>query len=145
IVAATISALIVIVFLVSWLMSRPSSSPGLPELKQRQLTANSSENAVVSGAISPDGKYLAYADMRGIHIKQIETGETRSVPQPQELKGLHVNWGIVPTWVRDGSRFIANANISGQNLSVWVIPSWGGSPRKLRDDANAASVSRDGA
>jgi serine/threonine protein kinase len=143
--AVSLCTLIVIVFLASWLTRRPSSAAGLPELKQRQLTANSSENAVVSGAISPDGKYLAYADMWGIHIKQVETGETRSVPQPQELKALQVNWGIIPTWVRDGSQFIANANIPGQNLSVWAVPSRGGPPHKLRDDANAASVSRDGA
>ena len=99
---------------------------------------------MLSGAISPDGKYLAYADMQGIHIKQIETGETRTVPQPEELKGLQVNWGIVQPWVRDGSRFIANANIPGQKISVWMVPVMGGPPRKLRDDANAASVSRDG-
>jgi hypothetical protein len=55
------------------------------EVKQRQLTANSSENAVAGGSISPDGKYLAYADLRGIHIKLIETGETRTVPQPSDL------------------------------------------------------------
>ena len=62
--------------------------------------------------------------------------------------GVQVNWGIVPTWVRDGSRFIANASMPGQdeqNMSVWVVPATGGPPRKLRDDANAASVSRDGA
>ena len=99
---------------------------------------------MLSGAMSPDGEYLAYADLQGIHIKQIETGETRTVPPAEELKGLQVNWGIVPTWVRDGSRFIANANIPGQRMSVWVVPVTGGPPRKLRDDANAASVSRDG-
>jgi serine/threonine protein kinase/Tol biopolymer transport system component len=138
-------ALLVIAGAIFWFTNRQASAPsGLPELMQRQLTANSSENAVLSGAISPDGKYLAYADMQGIHIKQIETGETRTVPQPEELAGLHVNWGIVPTWVRDGSRFIANANIPGQKNSVWVVPVTGGVPRKLRDDAYSASVSRDG-
>jgi eukaryotic-like serine/threonine-protein kinase len=142
---AALFALLVMSVGIFWFMKRQTSSrPGLPELKQRQLTANSSENAVLSGAISPDGKYLAYADMQGIHIKEIETGETRNVPQAEELKGLQVNWGIVPTWVRDGSRFIANANIPGQKISVWMVPVTGGPPRKLRDDANAASVSRDG-
>jgi len=131
-----------------WFTNRQPSTlagrAGLPELKQRQLTANSSENAVLSGAISPDGRYLAYADMQGIHIKQIETGATRNVPQAEELTGLQVNWGIVQPWVRDGSRFIANANIPGQKISVWMVPVTSGPPRKLRDDANAASVSRDG-
>ena len=47
--------------------------------------------------------YLAYADLSGIHIKLIETGETRTVPQPETLKGAQVNWGIATNWVRDGS------------------------------------------
>ena len=113
-------------------------------MKQRQLTTNSSENAVTGGAISPDGRYLAYADLDGIHVKLIETGETRNVPQPEEFRGVQVNWGIISTWV-DGGRFIANAIVAGHRYSVWVVPAMGGAPKKLRDDAFAGSVSRDGA
>ena len=115
------------------------------ELKQRQLTANSSENAVSGGSISPDGEYLAYADLQGIHIKQIETGESRTVPQPEEFKGQQVNWGIATNWVADGSRFVANANVPGKPSSIWVVPI-AGEPRKLRDDgAYAWAVSRQAA
>src|SRR5205085_2127827 len=39
------------------------------QLKQQQLTANSRENAVANGTISPDGKYLAYWDVKGIHLQ----------------------------------------------------------------------------
>src|SRR4029077_18876576 len=47
--------------LVLWFFTRqPQPSAVLPEIKLRQLTTNSSENAVISGAISPDGKYVAY-------------------------------------------------------------------------------------
>jgi eukaryotic-like serine/threonine-protein kinase len=122
---------------------QPSVQAELPELRQRQLTSNSSENAVASGAISPDGRYLAYADLNGIHIKLIETGETKNVPQPDDFKGLQVDWGIISTWV-DGGRFIANAIVPGHRSSVWLIPAMGGAPHKLRDDAFAGSVSRDG-
>jgi Tol biopolymer transport system component len=116
---------------------------GLPELRQRQLTTNSSENAVTSGAISPDGRYLAYADLDGIHSKLIETGETRNIPEPEEFRGVQVNWGIISTWV-DGGRFIADAIVPGHRYSVWVVSAMGGVPIKLRDDAFAGSVSRDG-
>src|SRR5262249_17878839 len=51
-----------------------------------QLTANTSEAAVRSGAISPDGKYLAYWDLQGIHLKLLSTGEMKTIPQPQQLK-----------------------------------------------------------
>jgi eukaryotic-like serine/threonine-protein kinase len=141
---AGLLALFLVVGTTLWFMNRqPSSQVGLPELRQRQLTTNSSENAVASGAISPDGKYLAYADLNGIHIKLIETGETHNVPQPEEFKGVQVNWGIISTWV-DGGRFIANGIVPGHRSSLWVVPGMGGVPRKLRDDAFAGSVSRDG-
>jgi serine/threonine protein kinase len=144
--ATTVLGLVVAVAAVAWLTRRQPSAPptGIPELKQRQLTANSSENAVSSGAISPDGKYLAYADLNGIHIKLIETSDTADVPQPDELKGEQVNWGIVPTWLPDGTRFIAVAEAQNRPRSAWAVPVLGGPPRKLRDDATAIAVSRDG-
>ena len=142
---AIILGLLVLAAAVLWRSRREPPSPaGVPELKQRQLTANSSENPVFSGAISADGKYLAYADRKGIHIKLIESGDTADAPHPEELTGVQVNWGIVPTWLRDGAGFIADADAPGRPRSVWSVPSIGGRPRKLRDDATAIAVSRDG-
>lgn len=139
---AVAGALILVVSAGIVLWSKFHSTPAPPELKQRQLTTNSSENAVSGGSISPDGEYLAYADLQGIHIKQIETGETRTVPQPEEFRGQQVNWGIATNWVADGSRFIANANVPGKLSSIWVVPI-AGEPRKLRSDgAYAWAVSR---
>ena len=54
-----------------------------PELTPRQVTGNPTEDPVVRAAISPDGKYLAYTDRAGIQVRQIDTGETRTIP-PQE-------------------------------------------------------------
>jgi Tol biopolymer transport system component len=128
-----------------WLAKREPSAPsGLPEVTQRQLTENSSENAVGSGAISPDGKYLAYSDAKGMHCKVIETGETRAIPQPPDFNGIQVNWGFAPVWADNGTSLIGNALISGQRPSIWTVPVMGGAPRKLRDNAFAYAVSRDG-
>jgi DNA-binding winged helix-turn-helix (wHTH) protein/Tol biopolymer transport system component len=143
VVAGTLAALVAVAVL-WWIQRHPPSMSGLPELKQRQLTANPTDNPVMSGAISPDGRYLAYADLKGIHIKLIETGETADVPQPEEVKGARVDWAIVPTWVHDGTRFIANANTAGRGTSIWIVSVVGGAPRKLRDNSEAESVSRDG-
>src|SRR5947209_19399257 len=66
-----------------WFANRhPPSSQAAPDLKLRQLTSNSTDNRVTSGKISPDGKYLAYTDMKGMYIKLIETREIRAVPKP---------------------------------------------------------------
>src|SRR5260370_22376873 len=71
-----------------WFARRqPSSPPAARELKWRQLTNNSIENRVTSGAISPDGKYLAYGDTKEMYIKVIETGVTRDIAKPVELEG----------------------------------------------------------
>jgi DNA-binding winged helix-turn-helix (wHTH) protein/Tol biopolymer transport system component len=139
VVLLTSSALL---WLTRW---QPFSSTTKPELKQARLTDNPSENPVASGAVSPDGRYLAYADQKGMHVKLIETGETADIRQPEELNKLQVSWSIVPTWVRDGTRFIANADLPGHHSSVWTVPVIGGVPQKIHDNGEAYSVSRDGA
>jgi len=138
-------ALLLIVGAAWWLIRRHAPTPlSLPDLKQLQLTANSSENAITGGAISPDGKYLAYADTTGIHIKLIKTGDTHDVPQPESLKGLQVSWSIAPNWALEGARIIATASVPGRAPSIWSVPVIGGAPRKIRDDATATGVTRDG-
>ena len=63
---------ILIVGAIFWFMGRRFWLPVTPsEARFQQLTINSSENPVTSGAISPDGKHLAYADLKGMHIKLI--------------------------------------------------------------------------
>jgi serine/threonine protein kinase len=146
-------ALLLIASTIFWFNQHKMLSPRAPlNLKLRQLTINSEENRVISGAISPDGKYLVYSDMKGIHIRVIETGETHAVPQPEGLKNINVRWEIVPKWFPDSTRFLANAHPPGQEASnwssagtsVWIFSRMGGSPSKLRDNAYAYSVSPDG-
>ena len=114
-----------------------------PDIKLRQLTSNSRENPVRSASISPDGKYLAFSDLKGIHIKLIETGQTQSVVQPPVNRGVTAEWDVV-RWFPDGTRFLANFDVSGQHISIWVVSLLGGVPRKLRDDAEASAISPDG-
>ena len=52
-------------------------------LVQRELTANPSENPVYAAAISPDGRYLAFADFTGVFLKTLENGETHSLKLPE--------------------------------------------------------------
>jgi serine/threonine protein kinase len=134
-----------------WSARHGQSSPALPDLKLRQLTINSSENPVTGGAISPDGKYLAYTDDRGMHIKQVGTDGAQSVPQPEGLKSGEVKWDT-PAWFPDGKHFFVNAHPasesqsawSSRTSSIWMFSVLGGTPRKLRDNALAWSVSPDG-
>ena len=113
-------------------------------IKQRQLTTNSRENPVSANAISPDGKFLAFADMKGLHIKLITTGEVRDVPNPAPYEHAYVNWGISQNWLPDGTGFIVNTNPPYQPSAIWVVSLLGGPPRKIRDDSTPWSVSNDG-
>ncbi|HEV2491022.1 MAG TPA: protein kinase [Candidatus Acidoferrales bacterium] len=138
--------------IVGYAFWRANRSPALPpEIKLRQLTFSSSENPIRLGAISPDGKYFAYSDLKGMHIRLIGTGETQDVPQPEGLNSGSVYWQVV-RWFPDGTRFLANARNPGmdssqwsaQGSSIWSVPVLGGAPRKIRDDAEAFSISPDG-
>jgi len=137
-VAALVGAVVIAAaILVYWLTPRTSAPP---ELKERRLTANPSENPVNQGAISPDGKYLAYSDQMGLHLKLIQTGEIINIPQPEGQPLEPNNWW--PNgWFPDSTKFIATG---GEPGSGWVISVMGGPPRKLRDDADVWSVSPDG-
>jgi serine/threonine protein kinase len=52
------------------------------QLKPQQLTAQSSEDPVMVTSVSPDGKYLLYADLEGLHLRVIASGETQLLPIP---------------------------------------------------------------
>ncbi len=145
---------VIALFLVAaafWYGRRPPTT--VPDLKLRQLTLNSAENAVTGGAISPNGKYLAYVDTKGMHVQQIDSGEVHAIPQPDVLKGAKVDWEIISeAWFPDSAGFLANAHPasegqgawSSQTSSIWLVPAQGGVPHKLRDNALAWSVSPDG-
>ncbi len=137
---ALASIVLVAAVLFGWLVARRKEP--LQETVQEQLTSNASETAVGSGTISPDGKYLSYWDVRGIHLKLISTGEMKTIPQPESLKNTVVNWSIGP-WSPDGTRFLANAHID-QRSSVWSISILNNAPRKIRDNAFAWSISPKG-
>jgi serine/threonine protein kinase len=70
--------------IVLWQFSLSKRS-GARVLMQRSITANPTENPVYAAAISPDGRYLAYADFTGVFVRLLETGETHSLPLPQSF------------------------------------------------------------
>ena len=123
----------------------------LPELKERQLTTNSSEAPVTAADVSPDGKYLAYADPTGVYLRLMDTGELHTLVAPKDVSLTRL------AWFSDGTKLLASAiagagssppaspaSPNGQVSSIWVISILGGTPLKLRDNAGDASVSPDG-
>ena len=94
------------------------------------MTHNPSENRLIYAAISPDGKYLAYTDTKGLHLSVIETGEVHDVPLPEDLR-THL-WDV--TWFPDGEKLLFTADSDAEGFMIWAISVLGGAPRKLRSD-----------
>src|SRR5206468_735915 len=112
--AISVICVIALAAMFTWIMR--SRNPIVPsELKQRQLTSNSVGNAVVSGAISPDGKYLAFVDQSGVHVQLIASGDTQTVSQPESLDA-NAAWSIA-SWLPDSTSFVANATVPGGSSS----------------------------
>jgi Tol biopolymer transport system component len=125
-----------------WFLRHRAPPPQPPaELIQKRLTFNSSENFVQSNAISPDGKYVAYSDPAGIHVKLLSTGEERLIPKPA---GVSANTGlVVASWFPHSTQLLVNTWQSGGNYSMWTVSMVGLSPREPREGAGAWAVSPD--
>ena len=139
--AAVVSGLVLGAFLIALAIGwkRLPSLASRSDLREVQLTTNSAEDPVSAAAISPDGKYIVYADRAGIHLRLIDSGETSTIQGP--------DFGSINSvaWFADGSKLVVSAAgpAAGATPGIWVVPLIGGASRKIREDGIEASVSRD--
>jgi Tol biopolymer transport system component/DNA-binding winged helix-turn-helix (wHTH) protein len=136
-----------------------------PPFSQKRLTAKPEEDPILSAVLSPDGKYLAFADRTGFYLQEVDTGETHAVPLPKvpaltnaawsplERHGLHRVGDVSPTslvpepqsWFPDSTHLVASWVTNPRRPpSLWEISVLGGEPRKLIDEGWRPSVSPDG-
>jgi serine/threonine protein kinase len=118
----------------------------LPQFNQRKLTANAQDSPVLNAAISPDGKYLGYADEQGIHLQLVATRAAQTVPLPRDFQPGTASWAF-GSWFPDSTRFIASVSVPGTPSTVWSIPIAGGKLRmvaQVEDMFGGGTVSPDG-
>ena len=148
---ATLSVLVLLtISLQYWRSARPESkSP--PELKSLKIVASPAENPVNYAAISPDGKSIAYTDASGIHVKVIETGETRTIAPPTDddsrpnASSAAVRFPV--SWYPDGNKLLVSTGTPRSTTSgpvIWAISLVTGNAQKLYEGAWASGVSPDG-
>jgi eukaryotic-like serine/threonine-protein kinase len=140
---AVSAAVLLLVGAYAWRRATHHAPINKPPLSMRELTANPVGHGVTRSAVSPDGKYLAYSDDVGLHIKLLETGETRTLPLPAEVASTHATW-LPAAWFPDGTRLLTNLEIAGKPPSIWILSLIGYTPHKFRDDSFAHSISPDG-
>jgi Tol biopolymer transport system component len=81
-------------------------------------------------------------DRQGLFLRSIDSGETRSVSVPAELKARV--WDI--RWLPEGGKLLATVTSAGVgNPSIWAITVLGeGAPRKLHEPGAFPAISPDG-
>jgi DNA-binding winged helix-turn-helix (wHTH) protein/Tol biopolymer transport system component len=125
----------------SWfLANRPVRAPS--ELIERRLTFNSSASEVASAVISPDGKYLAYSDPAGIHVRLLSTGEERLIAATSVASAGAFSW--IDSWFPSGTELLGHSREAGGHSRMWAVSIMGQSVRELRAEAWGWSVSPDG-
>ena len=106
---------------------------------EQRVTFNPPDAPIKSAVVSPDGKYVAYADPTGLYWRQISSGETRPWGVPKDFIA-HPN-----SWFPDSTHLLVT-RFEGASLipSLWKLSLLGGSPLQLMDNAAAGAVSPDG-
>jgi Tol biopolymer transport system component/DNA-binding winged helix-turn-helix (wHTH) protein len=109
------------------------------QISEQRLTANAQDDPVISAVISPDSKYLAFADRSGFFLRVVATSETHSMTLPEHSKMRPASW------FPDGNHVLAvNSSESEDRPSLWSISVLGGNARKLLENARNGSISPDG-
>ena len=91
------------------------------------------------GAISPDGKLLAYADSSGVLLRVVRGGGEQLLPSPPSFQVDRI------TWFADDLR-LAVSGFESTTLKpqIWLVSVTGKAPRILCDGAHNGTPSPDG-
>jgi serine/threonine protein kinase len=134
--------LLVLVGLVGWLAWRQGERARMSEAptSARCLSSNPTENPISAAAISPDGKYLAYADKTGAYLRLLPSGEVHTLlPKNDDVQFLSwypdstegqpareitvKNWNSFTSldWAADGKGFFVSSNPTGRVSTLLYV------------------------
>jgi Tol biopolymer transport system component/DNA-binding winged helix-turn-helix (wHTH) protein len=136
-IVSAVAVTLLIGVIAGWQAARHSATS--KSVQERRLTANPFDTPILSSALSPDGRYLAFADKTGFYLRQTDNGETHVLPLPK-------NFDAQPAaWFPDGTHLLATwASGPQEPPSLWEISVMGGTPRRLADSGHDPSISPDG-
>ena len=115
-----------------WWLGRRAAPRGLPYWTVRQLTSD--EGYTAGGALSPDGKLVAYtSDRAGSGILDLWIQQTAGGPAVRMTSGPFS--AFEPAFSPDGSKVVFVS--SEQPRGLYIIPALGGEQRRLADAPSA--------
>ena len=118
----TVLALCLITAIVGYRWYKDRAPVARGPIKRRQLTYNPPENRILGGAISPDGKHLAFTDTKGLHLATIDSGDIHDIPLPDEIQTKL--WDV--NWFPDGEKLVLMTEDG-----IWVTSVFGGTPHMV--------------
>jgi len=104
-----------------------------------QITSLIPENHATAAAISPNGKFLAYANVDGIFVRTLGTEEVGLLKGPSDFIADRI------CWLAGDTSLIASGLSNNSRTSIWILRLAGGAPRELRTGGRLGAASPDGA
>ncbi|HUF02760.1 MAG TPA: hypothetical protein VMM38_01150 [Aridibacter sp.] len=127
--------------LFQWYSGSSDSTEALPEIEEERLTG---DGQVLEAAISPDGKFLAYLEVKdeksSLLVKQIETNSTVEILKEGEFQDIN-NVIFSP----DGNHVYFAGIDPDRKRAIYRVPTLGGSPAMIPLETMVFSISPDGA
>ena len=124
----------------AWHHAGPRAAPS-----ETPLTSFPPENAVLSAALSPDGRHLAFADTSGYFLLDVRTRRISVMSGAEEIPRASSSWGdhAQMAWLPDGESLVISTTILRRD-SLWSISLLDRHARRLRDGARDPAVAPDG-
>jgi eukaryotic-like serine/threonine-protein kinase len=138
-VIALAAVILVSLLATAWLVWRRHGSEPMRTLEPVQITNNESDNRVEVGALSPNGRLLAYVDPDGVFVRELGSGATHLLKFPVGLQSDRVEW-----YPDDVRILISGVNVLTSTPELWALSVMGVPPRLIRKDARNGVPSPDG-
>ncbi|HEU4654875.1 MAG TPA: hypothetical protein VFS47_12880, partial [Steroidobacteraceae bacterium] len=106
-------------------------------LRAVQLTTNAPELSIISGAISPDGRYLAFGENTNLFVRQIGHVDTHRLQTPPHTTANFIDWFDDSSYL-----LVSGFDADSQRNVVWIACVLGGPPKIQFKDATLAKLSR---
>jgi len=129
--------LILVIAYVGWRLHKQSAVRYSASLVQ--VTTNDSEQRVTAAAISPDGRWIVYADINGVSLRTLQSGETVALRGPENFHADRIAWFPDQTKV-----LVSGFDGATNNAQIWMVFITGADPQLFRKDAHNGVPSPDG-
>jgi DNA-binding winged helix-turn-helix (wHTH) protein len=137
ILAAAAVLFVLVVAYVGWRLHEPRTINYAATLTQ--VTANDSEQRVTAAAISPDGRWVAYADIKGISLHVLQSEETPALKGPEDFRADRIAWFPDQTKI-----LVSGFNTRIARPQIWTVFITRDDPHLFRNNALNGIPSPDG-